>query len=182
MFSLAMVLQVGHGFTPIRPGLAVTATAIGFFAVAVYAQPLVAVLGAAVLVVGALLFGGGLAAFAAVAAHAEGSLTLPETLALLFVVGARLGPGPGAAARAGALRRSRPTGPGSQAASSPPPCRSAWPPAPRPSAPPCSRSSATTPDDGDWRTGTLTVVAVLCGLSVVTAVICARLRRVIAAR
>lgn len=181
MFSLAMVLQVGHGFTPIRSGLAMTATAIGFFAVAVYAQPLVARFGAAVLVVGALLFGGGLAAFAAVAAIAEGSLTLPETLAPLFVVGVGWGlvlvpllglalsalPVDRAGLAGGVLTTAMQIGLATGAAAV------------------GSTLFAVIgdhPGDGDWRTGTLTVVAVLCGLSVVTAVICARLRRVIAAR
>ncbi len=87
MFSLAMILQVGHGFTPIRSGLGMAAAATGFLIIALLAQRLVARFGAMVLVVGAFIFAFGTAAFAVVAGIAEDGLTLPEILLPLFVAG-----------------------------------------------------------------------------------------------
>ncbi|MGW0662145.1 MFS transporter [Streptodolium elevatio] len=87
MFSLAMILQVGHGFTPIRSGLAMAVAATGFLLVALLAQRFVARHGALVLVVGAFVFALGTDAFATVAGVTEESLTLPELLLPLFLAG-----------------------------------------------------------------------------------------------
>lgn len=87
MFSLAMILQLGHGFTPIRSGIAMAAAATGFLGFALLAQRFVARYGAMVLVVGAFVFTLGTTAFALTAGITEDNLTLPETLLPLFVAG-----------------------------------------------------------------------------------------------
>lgn len=181
MFTLAMVLQLGHGFSPLRSGLAMSAAALGFFAVAVYAQPLVARFGAAVLVVGALVFGAGLAAFGAVAAAEEDSLTLPQTLAPLLIVGIGWGlvlvpllglalsalPVDRAGLAGGVLTTALQVGlaTGASAIGST-----------------LFAVTGTHPDPDAWRTGTITVTALLVALSATTAIICARLRRLTPSR
>lgn len=87
MFSLAMILQVGHGYTPIRSGLALAAAALGFLSVALFSARLVARFGGAVLTVGALVYAAGVAALGAVAATSGESLPLGAIVVPLLVLG-----------------------------------------------------------------------------------------------
>ncbi|MDI2129998.1 MFS transporter [Yinghuangia seranimata] len=178
MFSLAMLLQVGHEFSPIRSGLAMAAAAAGFLLISVYAQRLVGRYGPKLLIVGALLFAAGFAGFAAVAAGTEDALNLPELLGPLFVLGIGWGmvmvpllglslsalPVDRAGLAGGVLSTAMQVGLATGA----------------------SLLGSTLfstigkhPTADDWRTGTLVVAAILITLSLITAALAAKLARVI---
>jgi MFS family permease len=87
LFSLAMVLQMGHGFSPIKSGLTMVPCALAFFGVALVTRRLTARFGVRLLTRGALVFAGGLAVFAAVAAVQGARLTAGAAAVALVVVG-----------------------------------------------------------------------------------------------
>jgi MFS family permease len=85
LFSLSIILQVGHGYSPLKAGLTMGPCALAFFAVALSARRLTARFGVTVLIAGALVFATGLAAFGAVAT--SGSTLSAVAAAPLVVVG-----------------------------------------------------------------------------------------------
>ncbi|MCF2525945.1 MFS transporter [Yinghuangia soli] len=181
MFTLAMILQLGHGFSPIRSGLAMAAAASGFLGISLLAQRLVARFGAAVLSVGALVFAAGLAGFAAVAGAEEDGLTLAEIAGPLFVAGLGWGlvmvpllgltlaalPVDRAGLAGGVLSTAMQVGLATGASA----IGSAL-----------FAVVGDAPDADDWRTGTYVAVGVLCALALATAVLVDRLRRAVAGR
>ena len=87
LFSLSVILQFGHGFSPIASGLTMGPCALAFFGVSLTIRRLQARFGARLLVGGALLFALGLIGFAAVAASTGDVLTGPEAAAPLVIAG-----------------------------------------------------------------------------------------------
>ncbi|MBW4091686.1 MAG: MFS transporter [Proteobacteria bacterium] len=91
LFTLALYLQVGLGFSPLRSGLTYTPSSIGFFATSLLAPRLIPLLGRHVLTVGYVLAAFGLAA-AATTVHAAGANLAGFDLApSLLLVGMGLG-------------------------------------------------------------------------------------------
>jgi len=86
MFTVAITLQVVHGFGPMAAGLAMGPCALTFLYVSLRVGRWVARHGVRVLVIGALTFAAGVVAFAAVAQYA-GHLTVIEAALPLIVVG-----------------------------------------------------------------------------------------------
>jgi len=87
LFSLSVILQFGHGFSPIASGLTMGPCALAFFGVSLMIRRLQARFGAQLLVGGALLFALGLIGFAAMAALTGDALTGPEAAAPLVIAG-----------------------------------------------------------------------------------------------
>jgi MFS family permease len=87
LFTLAIYLQIGLGFTPLQSGMAFTPTAIGFFITSLAAPRFIPLLGRYVLTVGYVIAAFGLAA-AATTAYAAGShLHGFELAPSLFIIG-----------------------------------------------------------------------------------------------
>jgi EmrB/QacA subfamily drug resistance transporter len=87
LFTLALYLQVGLGFTPLQSGVAYTPTAIGFFIASLAAPRLIPLLGRYVLLVGYVLSAFGLAATATTVFSAGARLHGFELAPSLFLVG-----------------------------------------------------------------------------------------------
>jgi EmrB/QacA subfamily drug resistance transporter len=91
LFTLALYLQVGLGFSPLRSGLAYTPSSVGFFITSLVAPRLIPLLGRHVLTIGYVLAAFGLAATAttvhAAGAHLHGFELAPS----LLLVGLGLG-------------------------------------------------------------------------------------------
>ncbi|NUS73275.1 MAG: MFS transporter [Corynebacteriales bacterium] len=87
LFTMTLILQVGHGFSPIEAGLTMAPCTLSFFGMALYAGKLTARFGAKFLVASATVFAGGVALFGAIAAAAGSSLTVVEAAAPLAIVG-----------------------------------------------------------------------------------------------
>jgi MFS family permease len=87
LFSLSIILQVGHGYSPLKSGLTMVPCALAFFAVALSARRLTARFGVTVLIAGAVVFAAGLAVFGAVAAASGSTLSAVAAGAPLIVVG-----------------------------------------------------------------------------------------------
>ncbi|WP_436788840.1 MFS transporter [Yinghuangia sp. YIM S10712] len=179
MFSLAIVLQVGHGYSPIRSGLAMAVAAGGFLGMALFSARLVARFGSAVPAVGAVIFAAGVASLGAVAAAAGASLPFGVIVVPLLVLGIGWGlvlvplmgmtlaalPVDRAGLAGGVLTTALQVGLAAGAS---------------------IMGSilfgvvGDHPSSDGWRDGTVAVTAVLCGLALLTAVVCARLHRTIA--
>jgi EmrB/QacA subfamily drug resistance transporter len=87
LFTLALYLQVGLGFTPLQSGMAYTPTAIGFFITSLAAPRLIPLLGRQVLTVGFVVAAFGLAATATTVFSAGVRLHGFELAPTLFIVG-----------------------------------------------------------------------------------------------
>lgn len=87
LFTLALYLQVGLGFTPLQSGLAYTPTAIGFFITSLAAPRLIPLLGRQVLTAGYVVAAFGLAATATTVFSAGARLHGFELAPSLFIVG-----------------------------------------------------------------------------------------------
>jgi MFS family permease len=87
LFSLAMVLQVGHGYSPIKSGLTMVPCAVAFFGIALVTRKLTERFGVRLLTRGAIVFAGGLAVFGGVAAGQGAQLNADAAAATLVVVG-----------------------------------------------------------------------------------------------
>ncbi|UGQ13635.1 MFS transporter [Yinghuangia sp. ASG 101] len=179
MFSVAIILQVGHGYTPIRSGLALASAACGFLAVALFSARLVARFGGAVLAVGALVYAVGITVLGAVAATGGASLPFGAIVVPLFVLGIGWGlvlvplmglalaalPVDRAGLAGGVLSTALQVGLATGAS---------------------VMGSilfgvvGDHPDADAWRAGTWAVTSVLCGLALVTVVLSLRLARTLA--
>jgi EmrB/QacA subfamily drug resistance transporter len=87
LFTLALYLQVGLGFTPLQSGMAYTPTAIGFFIASLAAPRLIPLLGRQVLTVGYVVAAFGLLATATTVLSAGVRLHGFELAPTLFIVG-----------------------------------------------------------------------------------------------
>ncbi|MGY0235349.1 MFS transporter [Longispora urticae] len=87
LFTTAITLQVGHGFTPVEAGLTMGPCTLAFLGVAVCTGRLVARYGTRLLVGGAVTFAVGLAGFGAVVALSD-RVTVPGAALPLAVAGA----------------------------------------------------------------------------------------------
>jgi len=87
LFSLAMILQEGHGYSPLKSGLTMVPCALAFFGVSLVTRRLIARLGVRLLTRGSVLFAAGLAVFGAVAAAQGGRLNAVAAAVALVVVG-----------------------------------------------------------------------------------------------
>jgi EmrB/QacA subfamily drug resistance transporter len=87
LFTLALYLQVGLGFSPLQSGLVYTPTAIGFFMTSLAAPRLIPLLGRQVLTVGYVLAAFGLAATATTVYSAGARLHGFELAPSLFIAG-----------------------------------------------------------------------------------------------
>ncbi|NUO59469.1 MAG: MFS transporter [Hamadaea sp.] len=86
LFTVAVTLQMGHGFGPMAAGLAMGPCAITFLYVSLRVGRWVSRYGVRVLIGGALIFGLGIVAFAAVIKYTD-HLTVIEAAVPLVVVG-----------------------------------------------------------------------------------------------
>ncbi len=93
LIILAIYLQIGLGFSPLRSGLTYTPSAIGFFITSLIAPRLVPLLGRYVLSIGYVLAGAGLLATATAAFAAGTHLHGFELVPSLFVIGIGMGLG-----------------------------------------------------------------------------------------
>ncbi|GHJ42726.1 MFS transporter [Catellatospora sp. TT07R-123] len=84
-FTLAITLQVAHGFGPLRAGLVMVPCALVFLAVSLRVNRWVAVHGARILVAGALLFAAGLAVFGAVVTGTDSALLMSLPLIVVGI-------------------------------------------------------------------------------------------------
>ncbi len=87
LFTLALYLQVGLGFSPLQSGMTYTPTAIGFFITSLAAPRLIPLLGRQVLTVGYIVGAFGLAATATTAYAAGARLHGFELAPSLFITG-----------------------------------------------------------------------------------------------
>jgi EmrB/QacA subfamily drug resistance transporter len=87
LFTLALYLQVGLGFTPLQSGMTYTPTAIGFFLTSLAAPRLIPLLGRWVLTTGYMLSAFGLMATATTVFSARARLHGFELAPSLFIVG-----------------------------------------------------------------------------------------------
>jgi EmrB/QacA subfamily drug resistance transporter len=87
LFTLALYLQVGLGFSPLQSGMTYTPTAIGFFITSLAAPRVIPLLGRQVLTVGYIIGAFGLAATATTAYAAGAHLHGFELAPALFMVG-----------------------------------------------------------------------------------------------
>jgi EmrB/QacA subfamily drug resistance transporter len=87
LFTLALYLQVGLGFSPLQSGMTYTPTAIGFFITSLAAPRLIPLLGRQVLTVGYVLGAFGLAATASTVYAAGARLHGFELAPPLFITG-----------------------------------------------------------------------------------------------
>jgi EmrB/QacA subfamily drug resistance transporter len=87
LFTLALYLQVGLGFTPLQSGMTYTPTAIGFFITSLAAPRLIPLLGRQVLTLGYIVSTFGLAATATTVFSAGARLHGFELAPCLFIVG-----------------------------------------------------------------------------------------------
>jgi EmrB/QacA subfamily drug resistance transporter len=87
LFTLALYLQVGLGFSPLQSGMTYTPTAIGFFITSLAAPRLIPLLGRQVLTVGYVIGAFGLAATASTVYAAGARLHGFELAPSLFIVG-----------------------------------------------------------------------------------------------
>jgi MFS family permease len=87
MFSLAMILQLGHLYSPLKSGLTMVPCALVFFGVALVTRTLIARFGVRLLFGGAAVFALGLVAFAVVAGLEAGRLGPVAAALPLMVVG-----------------------------------------------------------------------------------------------
>jgi len=87
LFSLTMVLQVGHGYSALKSGLTMVPSALAFFLVALRTRELTARFGDRLVAGGAAVFAVGLAGFAAVAAASGAHLNPVAAAAPLVVLG-----------------------------------------------------------------------------------------------
>src|SRR5580692_8998873 len=87
LFTLALYLQVGLGFTPLQSGMTYTPTAIGFFITSLAAPRLIPLLGRQVLTLGYIVSTFGLAATATTAFSAGARLHGFELAPSLFILG-----------------------------------------------------------------------------------------------
>ena len=87
LFTLALYLQVGLGFTPLQSGMTYTPTAIGFFITSLAAPRLIPLLGRQVLTVGYIVSAFGLAATAMTVFAAGARLHGFELAPSLFIAG-----------------------------------------------------------------------------------------------
>ena len=87
LFTLALYLQVGLGFTPLQSGMIYTPTAIGFFITSLAAPRLIPLLGRQVLTLGYIVSTFGLAATATTVFSAGARLHGFELAPCLFIVG-----------------------------------------------------------------------------------------------
>jgi EmrB/QacA subfamily drug resistance transporter len=87
LFTLALYLQVGLGFTPLQSGMTYTPTAIGFFLTSLAAPRLIPLLGRQVLTLGYITSTFGLAATATTVFSAGARLHGFELAPSLFIVG-----------------------------------------------------------------------------------------------
>ncbi|MGP0092787.1 MAG: MFS transporter [Xanthobacteraceae bacterium] len=87
LFTLALYLQVGLGFTPLQSGMTYTPTAIGFFITSLTAPRLVPLLGRQVLTLGYVIGAFGLAATATTVYAAGARLHGFELAPALFITG-----------------------------------------------------------------------------------------------
>jgi MFS family permease len=87
LFTLSIILQVGHDYSPLKAGLTMGPCALAFFAIALSARRLTARFGVTVLIVGALVFAAGLAVFGVVASTSGATLSAVAAAAPLIVVG-----------------------------------------------------------------------------------------------
>ena len=110
LFTLALYLQVGLGFSPLQSGMTYTPTAIGFFITSLAAPRLIPLLGRQVLTVGYIIGAFGLAATATTVYAAGARLHGFELAPSLFITG--LGNGLGLSPLVGTViagsRRRRP--------------------------------------------------------------------------
>jgi len=87
LFSLAMILQVGHGYSPIKSGLTMVPCALAFFGVALVTRRLTARFGVGLLFRGAVVFVAGLAVFGMIAVAQGDQLGAVSAALPLVVVG-----------------------------------------------------------------------------------------------
>lgn len=87
LFSLAIILQIGHHYSPLKSGLTMVPCALAFFGVALTTRALTARFGVRLLFGGALLFAVGLAGFGGLAASEGPRLGAAQAAASLVVVG-----------------------------------------------------------------------------------------------
>jgi hypothetical protein len=87
LFTLALYLQVGLGFTPLQSGMTYTPTAIGFFITSLAAPRLIPLLGRQVLTLGYIVSTFGLIATATTVFSAGARLHGFELAPCLFIVG-----------------------------------------------------------------------------------------------
>jgi EmrB/QacA subfamily drug resistance transporter len=87
LFTLALYLQVGLGFTPLQSGMIYTPTAVGFFITSLAAPRLIPLLGRQVLTLGYIVSTFGLAATATTVFSAGARLHGFELAPCLFIVG-----------------------------------------------------------------------------------------------
>jgi EmrB/QacA subfamily drug resistance transporter len=91
LFTLALYLQVGLGFSPLRSAVTYTPSAIGFFITSLAAPRLIPLLGRHVLTVGYIIAAFGFAATAATAHAAGGHLHGYELAPSLLIAGLGMG-------------------------------------------------------------------------------------------
>jgi EmrB/QacA subfamily drug resistance transporter len=91
LFTMALYLQVGLGFSPLRSGITYTPSAIGFFITSLTAPRLIPLLGRHVLTVGYIIAAFGFVAIAATAHAAGGHLHGYELAPSLLIAGLGMG-------------------------------------------------------------------------------------------
>ncbi|WP_412539127.1 MFS transporter [Longispora sp. K20-0274] len=174
LFTTAITLQVGHGFTPVEAGLTMAPCTLAFLGVAVFNGRLVARYGIRLLVAGALAFALGLAGYGAVVALSPQVTVLGAALPLAVaglgwaallvpLIGLVLAslPADRAGLAGGVLSTAMQIGLalGASALGSV-----------------LFAIVGEAGDSGQWRVATLTGVAVECGLALVVAAVVGRLR------
>jgi len=87
LFSMTMVLQVGHGYSALKSGLTMVPSALAFFLVALVTRRLTARFGDRLVAGGAMVFAIGLAGFAVVVAASDARLDPVAVSAPLVVLG-----------------------------------------------------------------------------------------------
>jgi MFS family permease len=175
LFAISITMQVAHGFGPLRAGLCMAPCAVAFLGVSLFVGRWVSRYGAAVLVVGGIIFAGGLAGLGAVIAltpHglAAVAVAVPLTvvgvgwaMVLTPVIGYTLAglPADRAGLAGGVLSTALQVGlaVGASVVGSV-----------------LFGVAGARPDAGHWRQATLVALAVEIGLALATALACARLR------